>query len=287
VSDSLVDEVSALLVKARVALADPAAVGANFTVKGTLCPAAMVTGKVRPLRVNAELFMLSAVTLTLAPLALNDPDAVPLLPTATLPRLSVDGETANCPAVAAVIPLAVSGMFKPAPGLSILTLPLTRPAACGENFTVKVKLCPVLNSTGVAGPLTENPVPDTSNPLTDCLPEAVLVSTIDWLRLRPTGTCPKATLPGRAASSPLNTPPPCTETCIAEFVALLVSVIVPQTHLLAVGENVTFIPALCPAARTNGSVIPLTLKFEGLAWMPEIVTLVAPEFLNTRSCVCD
>ena len=81
-------EVCALLVKASVALADPAAVGVNFTVKGTLCPAAMVTGSVRPLRVNAELLMLSAVTVTLAPPALSDPDAVPLLPTTTLPRLS-------------------------------------------------------------------------------------------------------------------------------------------------------------------------------------------------------
>ena len=95
VSDSLVVAVCALLVKAKVALADPGAVGVNFTVKGTICPAAMVTGSARPLSVNAELLMLSAVTVTLAPLALSDPDAVPLLPTTTLPRPRAVGLTTS------------------------------------------------------------------------------------------------------------------------------------------------------------------------------------------------
>ena len=94
-SDSLVVAVCALLVKASVALADPAPVGVNFIVKGTLCPAATVTGNDRPPTVNAELLTLSAVTVTLAPPALSDPDAVPLLPTTTLPRLSDVGLTAS------------------------------------------------------------------------------------------------------------------------------------------------------------------------------------------------
>jgi hypothetical protein len=57
----------------------------------------MVVGRVRPLTVNAALFALAAVTFTLAPDALKLPDAVPLLPTVTLPRSSVVGLTLSCP----------------------------------------------------------------------------------------------------------------------------------------------------------------------------------------------
>jgi hypothetical protein len=43
--------------------------------------------------VNTELFGLAAVTVTLAPLAVNVPVAVPLDPTTTLPRGRVLGDT--------------------------------------------------------------------------------------------------------------------------------------------------------------------------------------------------
>ena len=86
-----------MLVKDRLALAAPAAVGLNVTVKGTLPPTGMVAGKVSPLIVNAELFVLAAVTVTIAPVALRVPEAVPLLPTETLPRLKVAGLAESVP----------------------------------------------------------------------------------------------------------------------------------------------------------------------------------------------
>ena len=97
VSDSVVVPGVALLVKVSVAFAVPAADGLNFTVKGTFAPTGIVAGNDKPLIVNAALFVLAAVTVTLAPVALKLPDAVPLLPTVTLPRFSVVGLTLSCP----------------------------------------------------------------------------------------------------------------------------------------------------------------------------------------------
>jgi hypothetical protein len=49
VSEMLVEGLEALLVRATVPLTEPLAVGANFTWKVTLCPAARVVGRVKPL----------------------------------------------------------------------------------------------------------------------------------------------------------------------------------------------------------------------------------------------
>ncbi len=98
----------ALLVTVNVALADPTAVGLKVIVKGTLCPAGIVTGSDSPLIVNAELFVLAAVTVTLDPLALKLPEAVPLEPSTTLPTANVEGETLSCPATVVPVPVRVS-----------------------------------------------------------------------------------------------------------------------------------------------------------------------------------
>ena len=94
-SDSVVVEGCALLVKVRVAVADPVDCGVKVTVKGTVWPEGMVTGSDSPLMLNTELLVLAAVTVTLAPLAESVPLPVPLLPTVTLPRLSEAGLTDN------------------------------------------------------------------------------------------------------------------------------------------------------------------------------------------------
>jgi len=86
----------ALLVNVRVALAEPALSGLKVTVNGTLCPAAIVTGKDSPPTENTELFVSAAVTVTLTPLAVRLPDAIPLAPSTTSPTPSVAGLTASC-----------------------------------------------------------------------------------------------------------------------------------------------------------------------------------------------
>jgi hypothetical protein len=66
----------------------------------------MVTGKERPLTLNAELFVSAAVTVTSAPLALKLPEALPLVPTTTLPSPKLVGETESWPAELAPDPVS-------------------------------------------------------------------------------------------------------------------------------------------------------------------------------------
>jgi hypothetical protein len=92
----------ALLVKVSLALAAPVAWGAKVTLNPTDCPAVRVVGSVIPESVNSPLLLLPDETVTEAPLALNVPVSAELDPTATLPKLNVVGDTANCPGVAPV-----------------------------------------------------------------------------------------------------------------------------------------------------------------------------------------
>jgi hypothetical protein len=83
------------LVTVNVALAEAAVCGLNVTVNAALCPDGIVTGRERPPTLNAELFVPAAVTVTLPPLALKLPEALPLWPTITLPNAKVAGVTDN------------------------------------------------------------------------------------------------------------------------------------------------------------------------------------------------
>ena len=96
---STVVQVVALLLNERLAEVEPLACGANFTVNEALFPAAIVKGKVTPLKLNSELFTVAEDTVTDAPLALKDALRLLLLPTKMLPKLKLGGLTANCPAL--------------------------------------------------------------------------------------------------------------------------------------------------------------------------------------------
>ena len=100
-------EVWALLVKVSAAVTAPADEGLNVTVNAALLPAGIVTGSEIPPIVNAELLLLTALTVTLDPVAVRVPDEVPLEPTTTLPRARVAGLAASVPA-AAVVPVPES-----------------------------------------------------------------------------------------------------------------------------------------------------------------------------------
>ena len=98
VRDSVVVVGCALLANVSVAEAAPAACGLKVTLNDVLCPACKVNGKENPLTLNVELLLLTDVTVTLALLAVNLPDAVPLVPTIVSPMARVLGETASWPA---------------------------------------------------------------------------------------------------------------------------------------------------------------------------------------------
>ena len=132
-----------MLVKVSAALTVPPTMGLKVMVKGTLWPAGMVTGSASPPTLNTELLLVAAVTVTLAPLAVIVPDAVPLWPTTTLPRLRVVGLTPRVPVVV-VVPIPESGTVTvefEAVEL-IVMVPVRVPVAVGVNIALIVQLDP-------------------------------------------------------------------------------------------------------------------------------------------------
>lgn len=105
-----------------------------------LWPARIVTGSDRPPTLNTELFEVASVTVTLVPLAVRLPEAIPLFPVTTLPRPSVVGETANCPMV--VVPVPDKGIVKVVSDVvdAIVTFPVMGPVDCGLNEILKLVL---------------------------------------------------------------------------------------------------------------------------------------------------
>ena len=72
-TDSARDESEALLENKMLADVLPLTCGANVSLKGTLCPAAIVRGNAIPLKANSELLELAEETVTLEPPALSAP----------------------------------------------------------------------------------------------------------------------------------------------------------------------------------------------------------------------
>jgi hypothetical protein len=148
-----------LLLKVKVPLAAPVAVGLKVTVNGTLWPTVIVAGRDNPLKVNTALFDVAAVTVTLAPLAVRVPDAAPLVPTTTLPRAKLVGERTSCPVAA--VPVPDRAMVRV--GLEALevmvTVPVALPGTVGAKVTLKVAFWPEVSVTGAVMPLMVKPVP--------------------------------------------------------------------------------------------------------------------------------
>ena len=91
---AMAGEFRALLTIERLPLILPAAVGANATPKLVVCPAANVTGKARPLKVNCCGETVASETVKLpVPLLVRVTEIVFRLPTPTLPKFIVAGLT--------------------------------------------------------------------------------------------------------------------------------------------------------------------------------------------------
>jgi hypothetical protein len=145
-------------VKVSVALAAPAICGLKVTENEVLWPAGMVTGSESLPTLNTELLEVIAETVTLAPPAVRLPDADPLVPTTTLPRLKVIGLTLSCPAATPVPDNGIVSVAFDAFEVRVI-VPLALPAAGGVNVTLKLALCPAVSVTGAVIPLRLNPTP--------------------------------------------------------------------------------------------------------------------------------
>lgn len=156
---SVLVEGDALLVTVSVAFTTPVVCGLKVIVKGTLWPAEIVTGNEIPPTVKTELLVVAAVTVTFAPLAVNWPDAEPLLPSVTVPTLRVEGDTLSVPTAAVPVPDKETDNVGLEAFEVTVTLPVVAPEVVGANLTVNVALWPAVNVNDELIPLRVNPVP--------------------------------------------------------------------------------------------------------------------------------
>jgi len=156
----------------------------------------MVTGSESPPTLKTELFVLAAVTVTFAPLAVSVPDPDPLFPTATPPRFKVEGEIVSVPTAAAPVPDRETVSFGFEAFDVMVTVPLAVPVRVGANVTVNPVLCPPPRVNEELMPLRVKPAPLIVTFDTETLvpPVFVIVPDRDWFE--PTVTVPKLSEPG-------------------------------------------------------------------------------------------
>jgi hypothetical protein len=127
-----------------------------------------VTGNVKPPTLNAELFVLAAVTVTSAPLALRLPDPDPLFPTATLPKARVAGLTPSCPTDPDVdVPVPESETYTGGTvSLEIVIVAVKLPAALGENSMLTLELWLAARFMGRLGEVSAKYLLEIETPVT-------------------------------------------------------------------------------------------------------------------------
>jgi hypothetical protein len=191
--------------------------------------------------------------LTLAGFAASDPEASP------------DPESATLAAAAL---------------LANATLPLTLPLACGAKVTVNGVLCPGESVRGKVKPLTLKPAPLAVAPdtVTAVPPEFVRLPVCFWLV--PTGTLPKLSAVGFAASAPALTPVPVIAAVSVASVAFEAIRMPPAATPGAAGANVTLKLALWPGDKVKGKDNPVSAKPVPEAVAAEIDALVPPVFVT-------
>src|SRR5712692_2720373 len=130
-------EPGALLLIETLPLALPTVVGEYVALNEVLCPGLRVSGTVMPLMGNPVPEALAAEIVTLAvPEFVNVTVCDPLLPTSTLPKLTLAGLGVSCPCTPAPLREMAAGELVAL--LVTLTLPVTLPVTPGANSTFSV-----------------------------------------------------------------------------------------------------------------------------------------------------
>jgi hypothetical protein len=139
-----------------------AAVGVNEVEKLTAAPAAIVCPMLFPLALKPDPVVVVTwlIVIVAFPVFVRLTVWALLLPTETLPKLTLPGFAPSVLPLAAVLPvkLKVCGEF---PALSLkTTLPVDPVVDVGAYWTLSVACCPALIVTGNERPLIPKPVPD-------------------------------------------------------------------------------------------------------------------------------
>jgi hypothetical protein len=195
-SDNVVGVFEALLATDTLPDTVPAAVGANFTWKVALCPAATVIGNVRPLTLYPAPVTFACEMVTLAVLAVRVTVFDTLLPTFTLPKLREVGLAASVPTAAAPLPWSCTAAVGFVASLVNATLPLAVPELWGANVIEKVVDWPGDSVTGRTSPLALKPAPIAVACVIVSDPAPSLLKLTDCVWLEPIVTVPKSTAEG-------------------------------------------------------------------------------------------
>lgn len=156
--DSVAVELDEDVAKFNTAATDPLVCGEKMTLNGTVCPAAIVSGRLNPLKANSELLLVTAETVRLPPLAVMLLDKVALFPTVTLPKFKLPGATPSCPRDVPV-PESATATFDRQYFEDTEKLPVVDPAVSGANARVRVTLCLGERVIGRANPIALKPLP--------------------------------------------------------------------------------------------------------------------------------
>ena len=147
-----------------------------------------------------------------------------VIPSATLPKLTLGGFAAIC--ACAPVPVTETVIGEAGASLVIEMLPETFPAVVGANCTVNVAFEPPLRVAGNDIPLTVMPEPVGEMPETVTFEVPEFVRVTFFVVFDPTSTLPKLMLIGEAVR-PGAVPVPVSDTETGEFDASLASVKVP------------------------------------------------------------
>ena len=171
-----------------------------------------------------------------------------LLPTLTLPKLTLVGLMLNpdCVCVCVPVPLNATVIAEPDASLAIEMLPLAPPTEDGVKLAEKLMLWPALSVIGMDNPAMAKPVPET------LAEEIVMLTVPEFVRviccdpLLPTARLPKLMLVGATVS--------CRRVWFRVFAAGAGTL--PELLLADVGANRSTSAALAPALIVCGSVSP-------------------------------
>jgi hypothetical protein len=201
---------------------------------------------------------LEIVTLEL-PVFVNFTVAESLLPSVTLPKLSLVALAEMVALPAIPVPLAGTATLEKLP--VIVAEPVTAPADFGAKTRVRFAVVPMPRDSGSFSPLTENPMPAA---VTVEMVSAAVPAFFSWIVCEfvvPTGTLPKLALAGTAetfADVPPDeaAPDPFIHNTTSLFAALLKNVIAPESAPATVGANFTVKVSDWPTAIVTGSLNP-------------------------------
>jgi hypothetical protein len=267
---------------------EPDAVGANVTVNFVLADGAKTIGRFKPVTSNSvPTCVMPETVMDSVPELVSVTVSLVLLPTATSPKVSVDGLVVNFavlppePDVAVPISGRISGRL---PASTKRTVPEKVPAEGGSNVTLKFLLAPAGIEVGTDKPLIPKPVPTTVAKFRDrgSVPSFVRVTGCDvkW----PAWAFEKSMVFGEIESLPPDAPQPEPTKLIVSGSAemSLTTTSSPVSTLESFGVKRTRTVALPPGAIDTGAS-PTSENAEPEILALEILAVVRPSFVSVTA----